>query len=58
MIVYVSDKLGFKADVLSNRIEEIILASFVSRHDRSVGPSEIGSWEIPRMQLLNPTRIY
>jgi len=45
MIVYVSDKLGFKADVLSNRIEEIILASFVSRHDRSVGPSEIRSWK-------------
>jgi hypothetical protein len=43
MIVYVSDKLGFRADVLSNRIEEIILASFVSRHDRFVGPSEIGS---------------
>ena len=45
MIVYVSDKLGFKADVLSNRIEEIILASFVSRHDRSVGPAEIRSWK-------------
>ena len=45
MIVYISDKFGFRADVLSNRIEEIILASFVSRHDRSVGPSEIRSWK-------------
>jgi hypothetical protein len=43
MIVYVSDKLGFRADLLSKRIEKIILAPFVSRHDRSVGPSEIGS---------------
>jgi hypothetical protein len=34
MIVYVSDKFGFKADVLFNRIEEMILASFVSRQIR------------------------
>ena len=46
MIVYVSDKLGFKADVVSNRIEEINLASFVSRRDRSLGLSEVRARKI------------
>ena len=45
MIVYLSYKRAFSEDVLSNRIEEKIHASFKSRNGSRVGPSEILSWK-------------
>ena len=45
MIVYLADKLSFREDVLSNRIEEKIQACFRARRASSVGASEIASWK-------------
>jgi DUF2075 family protein len=45
MIVYLATKAEFRADVLSNRIEEKILASFKGVLGKSVGSSEFSSWQ-------------
>lgn len=45
MIVYLEDKAKFRADVLSNRIEEKIQESFRRLHGHRVGPSELASWK-------------
>lgn len=45
MLVYQSTKEKFLEDVLSNNIENIILASFQKRLNRIVGKSEIDSWK-------------
>lgn len=44
MIVYLATKTEFKADILSNRIEEKILASFKGVLGSSVGDSELAAW--------------
>jgi hypothetical protein len=44
MIVYLPTKTEFKADILSNRIEEKILASFKGVLGSSVGDSELTAW--------------
>jgi uncharacterized protein len=44
MIVYLATKADFRADILSNRIEEKILDSFKGVLGKSVGESELGSW--------------
>jgi uncharacterized protein len=44
MIVYLATKTEFKADILSNRIEEKILASFKGVLGSSVGESELTAW--------------
>jgi len=44
MIVYESDVQGFRADVLSNRIEEHIRARFHATQHRSVPVSEVKAW--------------
>jgi DUF2075 family protein len=44
MIVYLATKADFRADVLSNRIEEKILGSFQGALGKSVGESELASW--------------
>jgi DUF2075 family protein/SOS-response transcriptional repressor LexA len=44
MIVYLATKTEFKADILSNRIEEKILASFKGVLGSSVGESELAAW--------------
>lgn len=45
MIVYLATKAKFRADILSNRIEEKILDSFKGVLGKSVGDSELASWE-------------
>lgn len=44
MIVYLATKTEFKSDILSNRIEEKILASFKGVLGGSVGESELAAW--------------
>lgn len=44
MIVYLATKSDFRADILSNRIEERILNSFKGVLGKSVGDSELSSW--------------
>ena len=44
MIVYLATKTEFRADILSNRIEEKILDSFKGVLGKSVGVSELTSW--------------
>lgn len=44
MIVYLATKTEFKADILSNRIEEKILTSFKGVLGSSVGESELTAW--------------
>jgi DUF2075 family protein len=44
MIVYESDVQGFRADVLSNRIEEIIRERYKATQRRSVSVSEVKAW--------------
>ncbi|MFM2221189.1 MAG: hypothetical protein RLZZ553_937 [Verrucomicrobiota bacterium] len=44
MIVYLATKADFRADILSNRIEEKIHDSFQGVTGKSVGASELGSW--------------
>lgn len=44
MIVYLATKADFRADILSNRIEEKILGSFQGVLGKSVGESELASW--------------
>lgn len=44
MIVYLATKADFRADILSNRIEEKILDSFQGVLGKSVGESELASW--------------
>jgi DUF2075 family protein len=44
MIVYLATKADFRADILSNRIEEKVLESFQGVLGKSVGESELGSW--------------
>ena len=45
MIVYESDVKGFRADVLSNRIEEEIHSRFKKVLRRSTTKSEVKSWK-------------
>jgi hypothetical protein len=40
MIVYLAHKEKFREDILSNRIEEIVLESFQAKLGKSVGASE------------------
>jgi uncharacterized protein len=44
MIVYLATKTEFRADVLSNRIEEKILGAFRGALGKAVGDGEIASW--------------
>lgn len=44
MIVYLSDKRGFQADVLAGRIEEKIEQIYRMRRGHGVGPAERVSW--------------
>ena len=44
MIVYLSDKRGFRDDVMTNRIEEIIYAAYRKEQRQGVSRSEIASW--------------
>jgi DUF2075 family protein len=44
MIVYLSDKRGFRDDVMTNRIEEIIHEAYRKQQRKGVSPSEIASW--------------
>ena len=44
MIVYLATKTEFKSDILSNRIEEKILASFQGVLGSSVGERELAAW--------------
>ncbi|MBN9693741.1 MAG: DUF2075 domain-containing protein [Verrucomicrobia bacterium] len=45
MIVYLANKARFRDDILSNRIEEIVLESFQAKFGKSVGESELFSWK-------------
>jgi DUF2075 family protein len=45
MIVYLANKTQFRADILSNRIEEIVHDSFKKELGKSVGASELASWK-------------
>ena len=45
MIVYLVNKTRFRADILSNRIEEIVHDSFHGALGKSVGASELASWK-------------
>ena len=45
MIVYLANKAKFRDDILSNRIEEIVLESFQAKLGKSVGESELSSWK-------------
>lgn len=45
MIVYLATKSKFHDDVLSNRIEEVILHEFTRKLGKSVGKAEIRSWK-------------
>ena len=45
MIVYLATKTQFRADILSNRIEEIVHESFHGALGKSVGTSELASWK-------------
>jgi DUF2075 family protein len=45
MIVYLANKTRFRDDILSNRIEEIVLESFQTKFGKSVGESELSSWK-------------
>jgi len=45
MIVYQADKKTFRADVFSNRIEEIILDAFRRFHGHGVSASETNAWK-------------
>ena len=45
MIVYSETKGQFRTDVLSNRIEQVILDLFKTKMKRSVGESEVRSWK-------------
>ncbi|MGD1030390.1 MAG: DUF2075 domain-containing protein [Opitutaceae bacterium] len=44
MIVYLSDKRGFRDDVMTNRIEEIIHEAYRKQQRQGVSHSEILSW--------------
>lgn len=54
MIVYLATKSVFRDDILSNRIEEKVLASFQGVLGRSVGASELASWSnsLPYMDRI------
>jgi hypothetical protein len=45
MIVYLANKTRFRADILSNRIEEIVHESMQKELGKSVGASELASWK-------------
>ena len=53
MIVYTSTKAGFAEDVVSNRIEQKILAAFQDALGRSTGEKEIDSWRNSMMYMNN-----
>lgn len=45
MIVYLANKTQFRADILSNRIEEIVHESVKKELGKSVGVAELTSWK-------------
>jgi uncharacterized protein len=45
MIVYLANKIRFREDILSNRIEEIVHDSFKGVLGKTVGASELASWK-------------
>jgi hypothetical protein len=45
MIVCLANKTRFRDDILSNRIEEIVLESFQAKLGKSVGPSAMNHLE-------------
>ena len=45
MIVYLANKTRFRADILSNRIEEIVLEPFQAKLGKSVGPTAMNHLE-------------
>jgi hypothetical protein len=45
MIVYLANKTQFRADILSNRIEEIVHESVKRELGKSVGAAELTSWK-------------
>jgi hypothetical protein len=45
MIVYLANKEKFREDILSNRIEEIVLESFQAKLGKSVGPGDMNHLE-------------
>lgn len=51
MIVYLANKARFREDVLSNRIEEIVLESFRSSMGKSVSENELSSWKHSLRQM-------
>jgi hypothetical protein len=53
MIVYQSDKQRFLDDVLSNTIEQKILADFQFKLNRTTTSSEITSWKNSMMYMQN-----
>lgn len=53
MLVYSSTKAGFSEDVVSNRIEQKILAAFQHALGRSTGEKEIDSWRNSMMYMNN-----
>lgn len=54
MIVYLATKTEFREDILSNRIEERILAEFKDKLRKTVGSSELRSWKnsLPYMDRI------
>jgi DUF2075 family protein/SOS-response transcriptional repressor LexA len=51
VIVYLANKSRFQDDILSNRIEEIVLESFHAKLGKSVGESEVSSWKHSLRQM-------
>ena len=45
MIVHLANKTRFRADILSNRIEEVVHESMRKERGESVGASELASWK-------------
>jgi hypothetical protein len=45
MIVYLANKTQFRAEILSNRIEEIVHESLKGTLGKSVGAAEVASWK-------------
>ena len=45
MIVHLANKARFRDDILSNRIEEIVIESFQAKLGKLVGESELTSWK-------------
>jgi DUF2075 family protein/DNA replication protein DnaC len=53
MLVYTSTKAGFRADVIENRIERVVLDAFRNRLGRSTSSSEISAWSNSMLYMNN-----